>query len=173
MRRRNLASKTNHLTMTLLASESVPDGQDPIPAVSPLLVRGPLDLESQRYDFTEFPEGSGQSWTLAPRDAEGSEVEVVLGVDRSAITNDPGSRLAGVLSFTDSLGLPAGPPPGTAPDGSSQWSASRMGYPLIGSTIPIARRMSFPVKQSSVNHLTIRTVPGKPCTTATWLAASP
>ena len=109
LRLRNLSSRTNHVTMTLLASEAAPPGHDAIPAVPPLLVRGGFDVETQTYAFTELPEHADHTWVLAPRDAEGSEVEVVLGVDRSAITNDVGSRLAGILSFTDAMGVPEAP----------------------------------------------------------------
>jgi len=72
--------------------------------VPPLLLRGSLNLTNLTYDHTNLPAGSPRSWTLAPRNLPGSEVEVVLGLNRSAITNAPGALLAGILSFTDSLG---------------------------------------------------------------------
>ncbi len=103
-RLRNLSSSNLTLTVRLTASETPPVGQTDIADVPPLLLRGALNLTNLTYGYTNLPAGSPRTWTLAPRNLPGSEVEVVLGLDRSAITNAPGTLLAGILTFTDSLG---------------------------------------------------------------------
>jgi hypothetical protein len=105
LRLRNLSPNPVTVSMTLKPSESAPNGQVPISGVPPLLVRGPLDLATQRYGFSTLPvgAGNGQSFSLAPRNAQGSEIEVVLGLDRAAITASVGSLLGGILSFKDSF----------------------------------------------------------------------
>ncbi len=75
-------------------------------ALPPLLLRGSLNLTNRTYGYTpHLSTNSPSLWTLAARDQPGSEVEVVLGLNRTAITAAPGSLLAGILSFTDSLGF--------------------------------------------------------------------
>ncbi len=106
LRLRNYSPNPLTVSMELLASEAVPSGQPAIAGIPPLLVRGSLDFATQSYGYSELPVGAlnAQSWTLAPRDEEGSEVEVVLGFDRSVITEPEGSLLAGILRITDSIG---------------------------------------------------------------------
>ena len=103
-RLRNLSSSNLTVTLRLAASETPPLGQSNIAGVPPLLLRGSLNFTNLTYDYTNLPAGSPRTWTLAPRNLPGSEVEVVLGLNRAAITNVPGALLAGILSFTDSLG---------------------------------------------------------------------
>jgi len=103
-RLKNFTTNTLSVSMKLMASESAPNGQPGIVNVPPLLVRGALDFETHEYGYTPLPAGATNIWTLAPKDAEGSEVEVVLGLDRLAMSDPVGSLLAGVLKFTDSLG---------------------------------------------------------------------
>lgn len=104
LRLRNLSSTNLTVTLRLAASETPPAGQSNIAGVPPLLLRGSLNFTNLTYDYTNLPAGSPRTWTLAPRNLPGSEVEVVLGLNRSAIADPPGSLLAGVLAFTDSLG---------------------------------------------------------------------
>lgn len=106
-RLRNLSTNTLTITLRLAASETPPLGQSNIVGLPPLLIRGSLNLTNLTYDYTNLPAGVSRTWTLAPRNLLGSDVEVVLGLDRSSITAAPGSLLAGVLSFTDSLGYTA------------------------------------------------------------------
>ena len=105
VRLRNLSPNALTVTMALAASEEAPSGQPAIDGLPPLLVRGTLDPVGQTHSYIELPLGASMSWTLAARNEEGSEVEVVLGLDRSVITEDIGSLLAGILQFTDSLGF--------------------------------------------------------------------
>ncbi|RKX41596.1 MAG: hypothetical protein DRP64_11195 [Verrucomicrobia bacterium] len=104
LRLRNLTGGELTVSVELMASETPPVGQPAISGVPPLLVRGPRNLNGLKHGYSELPEGSSRSWTLAARGEEGSEVEVVLGLDRSAMTQEEGSLLAGILQITDSLG---------------------------------------------------------------------
>jgi hypothetical protein len=106
-RLRNLSSSNLTVTVRLEASETTPVGQPTIASVPPLLLRGNLNLTNLTYGYTNLPVNSPRSWTLAPRNMPGSEVEVVLGLNRSAITAPPNSLLAAILTFTDSLGYTA------------------------------------------------------------------
>lgn len=105
LRLRNLSSSNLTVTLRLGNSAVPPSGQTPIAGVPPLLLRGSLNPANLTYGHTNIPVASPRTWTLAPRDSVGSEVEVVLGLNRSAITSPAGSLLAGILSFTDSLGV--------------------------------------------------------------------
>ncbi len=104
---RNMSGQPLTVSMNLLSSEAPPAGQAAIDAIPPLLVRGPLDPQTLSAGYTVLAPGigNGMSWTLTAKDEEGSEVEVVLGIDRSSIVEPPGSFLAGLLKFTDSLGM--------------------------------------------------------------------
>ncbi len=104
LRLRNLTTNSLTVTLRLTASEAPPAGQANIAALPPLLLRGDLNPTNLTYHYTNVPVNAPRSWTLAPRGTAGSEAEVVLGLNRSAITNASGSLLAGVLRFTDSLG---------------------------------------------------------------------
>ena len=74
-------------------------------AVPPLLVRGTLNLTNFTYSYTNLTTNSSLTFTLASRTNSGFEVEVVLGLNRTAINAAPGALLAGILRFTDSLGV--------------------------------------------------------------------
>jgi hypothetical protein len=71
--------------------------------VPPLLVRGALNTSNLTYSSSTLAPGSGQSWTLAPQGQSGSDVIIVLGLNRYAMNNHPGDLLAGILQFTDAL----------------------------------------------------------------------
>lgn len=101
---RNLTGESLTVTVQLLPSEAPPAGEKAIAEVPPLLLRGGLNLTNLTYSFTNLPAVTPRTWTLSPRGQAGSEVEVVVGLNRAAITNAPGTYLAGVLRFTDSLG---------------------------------------------------------------------
>jgi hypothetical protein len=130
------------VTMTVLPSETPPAGQSPIVAVPPLLLEGAENVTNLTYAYTALaPAGSGTgtnavSWTLAPSGKSGSDVPVVLGVNRYAMTNYPGSLYAGILQFTDSLGFSDVnvPVSATAANTAGLWvgsaSVSQVGYDL-------------------------------------------
>jgi hypothetical protein len=104
-RLKNLTTNNLTVTLQLVSSEPPPAGQAAIVTVPPLLLRGSINLTNLTYGYTNLPINSPRTWTLAPRNMPGSEVEVVLGLNRGAITDPPGSILGGILRFTDSLGF--------------------------------------------------------------------
>ncbi len=103
-RLKNLTTNTMSVTLRLVGSEAPPSGQSNIVSVPPLLVRGSINLSNLTYSHTELPAGGTLTYGLAARGLAGSEMEVVLGLNRYAITSNPGTLLAGILRFTDSLG---------------------------------------------------------------------
>ncbi|MDB6028197.1 MAG: hypothetical protein JWM68_4420 [Verrucomicrobiales bacterium] len=98
---------TGYLTVSasLIASETPPSGQTNISGVPPLIIRGAANQTNVVYSYTNLPLNGSRSWILAPNGQPGSELDVVLGLNRTAITAAPGSYLAGILRFTDSLGF--------------------------------------------------------------------
>lgn len=101
---RNQTAAALTVALELVASEAPPAGQPAIAEVPPLLVRGALDTVDLTYGVSALPLNTPQTWTLAPRGEPGSEVEIVLGLDRAAITANVGELLAAVLRLTDSRG---------------------------------------------------------------------
>ena len=93
------------VSLALLPSETPPLGQTNIVAAPPMLLEGALNSSNLTYAYTSLQaNGSpGASWTLAPSGQSGSDVAVVLGVNRFAMNSSPGSLYAGILQFTDSL----------------------------------------------------------------------
>jgi hypothetical protein len=118
-RLRNLTASNLTVTLRLVNSEPSPVGQTPIVAVPPLLLRGELNATNLTYGYTQLPVNTPRTWTLAPHNQSGSEVEVVLGLNRPAIAQAPGSLLAAILRFTDSLGFSQVDVPVSATAGSS------------------------------------------------------
>lgn len=103
-RLRNQTAQALTVAIRWVPSGQSPTGQTPILGMPPLLVRGDFDPSTMTYDSESLSVNGSRSWTLSPTGQPGSEVEVVLGLDRSAITVPVGGRLAGVLELTDSLG---------------------------------------------------------------------
>jgi hypothetical protein len=103
LRLRNLTASDLTVTLNLGASEAAP-GEVTVLPVPPLLIRGDVNPTNLTYAYTTLPVATPKNWTLAPYGQDGSEREVVLGLDRSVITGSPGDLLAGLLKFTDSLG---------------------------------------------------------------------
>jgi hypothetical protein len=89
----------------LLPSETPPAGQTPIVGTPSVLVRGNLNTTNLTYGYTDLSTSGSTCWTLKPKGQPGSDVTVVLGVNRTALTGAPGSLYAGILRFTDSLNL--------------------------------------------------------------------
>lgn len=104
LRLRNLTSGALTVSLQLAASEAPPSGQTPIAATPPLLVRGAQNLTNLTYGCTALSVGASRTWALTAAGLSGSEAEIVLGLNRSAVTNGAGALLAGVLRLTDSLG---------------------------------------------------------------------
>ncbi len=92
------------VSLQLLPSESPPAGQTAIVGVPPLLVRGALTTSNLTYAYTSLTPGNSVSWTLTPQGQSGSDIVVVLGLNRYVLTSNPGALYAGILRFTDSLG---------------------------------------------------------------------
>lgn len=99
----NLSRSNITVTLKLLPSETEPAGEDEIVGVPPLIIRGAMNVTNLTYAYQSLPVGGSNSWTLTPIGAQGSEIEVVLGLDRTAMPPTPGSYVAGILRFTDSL----------------------------------------------------------------------
>ena len=99
----NTCASNVTVTLQLLNSETPPNGQTNIVGVPPLLVRGSLNASNLTYGYTNLPLGRQYQWTLAPQGSNGSDVVVVLGLNRYQMTQAPGSLFAGILKFTDSF----------------------------------------------------------------------
>ncbi|MEY3275217.1 MAG: hypothetical protein RL153_482, partial [Verrucomicrobiota bacterium] len=102
---RNLTTNVVTMTLNLVASQTPPAGQPPITGVPPLQLRGALNTTNLTYGFTNLSVGTARTVTLAPKGTPGSDVEVVLGLDRSSMTGAEGALFAAVLRLTDSLGF--------------------------------------------------------------------
>ena len=100
-RLRNRTKANLTIKLEMITSETAPSGQIAIAGVPPLLVRGTINLTNLTYAFSAL--SSPVSITLKPDGDLGSDVEVVLGLNRSAMSFPAGSLVAGVLRMTDSL----------------------------------------------------------------------
>jgi hypothetical protein len=98
---RNVTATNVTVRLSLLPSEPPPAGQAPVAGVPPLLVRGALNTSNLTYSFSYLNLGSTQAWSLAPQGQSGSDVMVVMGLNRYSLTNNPGTLLGGILQFTD------------------------------------------------------------------------
>lgn len=103
-RLRNLTEEPLTVSLRWVASEAAPAGQPAVAGTPPLLLRGAQNRTNLTYEVSTLAVDAPRSWALAPYGQPGSEADVVLGLDRSAITQAAGSLLAGVLQWTDSLG---------------------------------------------------------------------
>lgn len=104
LRLRNLANVPVTITLRQIASEAPPAGQPSVVGVPPLLLRGSINNTNLTFGYTALASGP-QVWKLAAAGQVGSEVEVMLGLNRSQMSGPSGAIFAGVLRFTDSLGL--------------------------------------------------------------------
>ena len=103
-RLRNLAGVPITVSLRQIASETPPTGQNAIMAAPPLLVRGPINSTNLTFGYTALTIDP-QPWSLSAAGQVGSEVEVVLGLNRSTMPGPVGGLFAGILRVTDSLGL--------------------------------------------------------------------
>jgi hypothetical protein len=102
----NITASNLVVCANLLPSETPPAGQSPIAGTPPpVLVRGNLNPTNLTYAYTDLSTGGAACWTLKPKGQPGSDITVVLGVNRSALGNVPGALSAGILRFTDSFNL--------------------------------------------------------------------
>jgi hypothetical protein len=102
---RNTTATSVTVAMNLLASEAPPAGQASVASAPPLLVRGLLNNSNLTYSFSALNVGGSQSWQLAPQGQPGSDIVVVLGLNRYAMNAGPGAVYGGILEFTDGSGL--------------------------------------------------------------------
>jgi len=91
--------------MKLLNSETPPSGEPAIQDVPPLLIRGALVTSNLTYGYTNLTTGNSVSWTLPPSGQNGSDIQVIIGLNRYAMSGAPGTLYAGILQLTDATGL--------------------------------------------------------------------
>ncbi len=103
-RLRNQGNAAIVVTLRQVASELPPAGQSAIQGPPPLLVRGEINTTNLTFGYKKLADGP-QQWSLAPAGQVGSEVEVVIGLNRAQMSGPAGSFFAGILRVTDSLGL--------------------------------------------------------------------
>lgn len=103
LRLKNNTTNTITVRLALVASAVAPAGQKTIVGIPRLLLRGDFNPTTLTYGHTSFT--APQTITLAGKGKPGSEVELILGVDRSTMTGNPGDLYAGILRMTDSLGF--------------------------------------------------------------------
>ena len=123
LRLKNITANPTTVTLALLGSEPAPDGQPPVFATPQLLVRGNLNPSTLAYEYAVLAD---QKFTLPPQGKPGSEVQIVLGLNRSLMTAPAGSIYAGTLRITDSNGLQQTdiPVAATVPNSSGLWIGS-------------------------------------------------
>lgn len=105
LRLRNLTGATLTVTNTLIASAAAPAGQTAHVGLVPLLLRGQLNQTNLTYAYSDFT--APRVITLAPQGQPGSDIELILGLNRQVINTAPGSAgdlYAGIFRITDSLG---------------------------------------------------------------------
>ncbi|MDB6055512.1 MAG: hypothetical protein JWN25_3035 [Verrucomicrobiales bacterium] len=120
IRLKNLTTISRTVTLNMVGSEAPPSGQPAITAVPQILIRGNLNSTTLTYDYVTL---SGNSFTLPPQGQVGSELQIILGVNRVAMTAASGSLYAGILRITDSAGLEQieAPVSATVPAASGLW----------------------------------------------------
>lgn len=103
-RLRNLTRTRLTVAVRLRESEAAPAGQRPVMDLPPLLLRGAVNAADLTHAASALEKDVPHTWTLEPQGQPGSEVEVVLGLDRANLTRPVGDLLAGILELSDSLG---------------------------------------------------------------------
>jgi hypothetical protein len=102
LRVRNHTTSELKVNLSLLASENAPTGQKSITGKIPLLLRGAMDINNLTFAAETFADP--RQIILAPKGQSGSEVELILGVDRSQMGSDTDTLYAGILRLSDTLG---------------------------------------------------------------------
>lgn len=101
---RNTTATNLTVSVRLVSSETPPLGQPTIFSAPPVILRGALNITNLTYHYSDLSGGMAQ-WNLAPKGQPGSDITVVLGVNRSSMISNPGKFYAGILRFTDSYGF--------------------------------------------------------------------
>ncbi|HXI52277.1 MAG TPA: hypothetical protein VNH84_12245, partial [Candidatus Saccharimonadales bacterium] len=104
LRLRNLANVPITVSLQQLASETPPAGQTGIAGAPPLLLRGAINTTNLTFAYTSLT-GATPTWNLTASGEVGSEIEIIIGLNRSQMAGAARALYAGVLRFTDSLGL--------------------------------------------------------------------
>lgn len=142
LRLKNLTTASRTVMFALVPSETPPASQPSIASLPQLLVRGALSSTTLTYDYAVL---TNQQFTLGASGQVGSELQVVLGLNRSAMTAASGSLYAGILRITDTGGLQQTDVPvsATVPNASGLWvgqaSINQVGqylktYPKVDTT---------------------------------------
>src|SRR5262249_2372810 len=105
LRVRNLTRTPRGVTLPPPLPEAPPAGQANIVTAPPLIIRSDFNATNLVYGYSNLPLGAVRSWTLAPANSPGSEIEVVIGLNRSAITTASGALLGRFLRFNDGFGF--------------------------------------------------------------------
>ncbi len=108
IRLKNTTAQTRTLRLSLLASEAAPAGHPASVGIPPLLVRGPrspVDLSYTHTVLTTAQSPADHPFVLAPQGTPGSDVEVVLGLNRSAMAGTAGQTNVAILRIADTEGL--------------------------------------------------------------------
>jgi hypothetical protein len=100
-RLRNRTKSQITVRLQMVASEAPPTGQTTIAGIPPILMRGAINLTDLTYPYSTL--STPATVTLKPDGEPGSDVEVILGLNRSAMNFPAGSTVAGILRMTDSL----------------------------------------------------------------------
>lgn len=98
-RLRNELTSTNRVSLTLISSEPSPTGT--AFSLPPLLLRTDRNITTLLYSYTNLPVGTDRTFGLAPKGQPGSEIDVVLGLDRASMTGVAGTQYAGILRIKD------------------------------------------------------------------------
>ena len=106
LRLKNVTDQDLTITIEEIPSELAPTGQPTITAMPPLLLRGDFDANTLSFRSNVLT-GTPQIRTLKPKGQPGSEVELIIGLNRNVLNQNgtPGDFYAGVVRFTDSLSL--------------------------------------------------------------------
>ncbi|MFA6546850.1 MAG: hypothetical protein WCS99_20705, partial [Limisphaerales bacterium] len=105
VRLRNLTPGTLRVTNSLVTSATPPAGMPAFVGQVPLLLRGAFNPTNSSYAFSDF--SVPRVITLAPAGTPGSDAEIVIGLNRAAMTNAPnqaGDLYEGIFRINDSLG---------------------------------------------------------------------
>ena len=104
-----LANNTSHaitVYLNLINSEAAPTNQPPVVSTPPVLIRGNLNTTNLTYGYSVLNNQVNTPVTLQPAGTPGDSMDVVLGLNRYAISNaNPGDLVAAILRLTDATGL--------------------------------------------------------------------
>lgn len=103
MRLKNQTSADLTVSLNSVSSAAAPAGEKTVSGEAPVIIRGALDSATLAFGVSDLT-GGPVEWVLKPAGQPGSDVEVVIGVNRKLMTGAVGDLFASVLRFTDSLG---------------------------------------------------------------------